>query len=201
MANLLKRGLIIIVGSVLLAIGVNVFLVPDHVLDGGMIGIGLIVHYLWGMETGLSIIMLSIPIFIIAWFKYRRYFYNSLHGLLISSFFIDVFQVLRLYHLSLDPAVSSMIGGAFVGGGIGVMLRFQTSTGGTDLLAQMLADLMNINVGVVILFLDLVVISIGGYLFSTQTLMLSALTILSVAAVTMLCTSRITLISHLYVEK
>ncbi|KGP72112.1 YitT family protein [Pontibacillus yanchengensis] len=189
MKFLFKKAAIILIGSSLLAIGINFFLAPYHVLDGGVIGIGLIANYLWGMEAGLAIIICSIPIFTIAWFHYRYYFYNSLHGLLISSLFIDLFNGLRLHHLALDPALSSMIGGVFVGGGIGFMLRHGTSTGGTDLLAQMIADLLKINVGAVIFVIDLVVILLGGYLFSTQTLLLSAVTILCVAAVTMLCTA------------
>ncbi|MFD1019178.1 YitT family protein [Thalassobacillus hwangdonensis] len=189
----IKKGMVILIGSSLLAIGINLFLMPDHVLDGGIIGIGLIAHYLWGFETGLTIILFSTPIFILAWFRYRSYFYNSLHGLLISSFFIDLFYRLRAFHFPLDPAISSMIGGAFVGAGIGFMLRHKTSTGGTDLLAQMVADFMRLNVGFVIFMIDAAVILIGGYLFSSQTLLLSTLTILCVALVTMLCTSRFTL--------
>ncbi|GGD00572.1 hypothetical protein GCM10007216_34150 [Thalassobacillus devorans] len=193
MNELIKKGIVIIIGSACLAFGINFFLVPDHVLDGGVIGIGLIFHYLWGLQTGLSILLLSIPIFLIAWFNYRTYFYNSLHGLLISSFFIDLFYWLRHFHLSLDPAISSMIGGAFVGGGIGLMLRYQTSTGGTDLLAQMLADFLKINVGIAIFAIDLGVVLSGGLLFSSQTLLLSAITILVVAMTTMLFTTRMTL--------
>lgn len=193
MKPLLKKALMITVGSMLISLGINFFLIPDHVLDGGMIGVGLIFNYVWGLKVGLTIILCSIPIFLVAWFRYRLYFYNSLHGLLISSFFIDVFHVLRPYHLPLDPAMSSIVGGMFVGGGIGLMLRNDTSTGGTDLLAQMIADVARLNVGFVIFLIDAVVIGISGYLFSTQTLLLSAMAVLSVALVTMITTSKPTL--------
>ncbi|MCA0970619.1 YitT family protein [Halobacillus litoralis] len=190
MKPLLKKALIIMMGSTLISLGINFFLIPDHVLDGGMIGVGLIANYVWGAKVGLTIILCSIPIFFVAWFRYRLYFYNSLHGLLISSFFIDVFHVLRPYHLPLDPAMSSVAGGMFVGGGIGLMLRNDTSTGGTDLLAQMIADLSKLNVGFVIFLIDALIIAVSGYLFSTQTLLLSTIAILSVALVTMVTTSR-----------
>ncbi|GEN53729.1 hypothetical protein HFA01_19910 [Halobacillus faecis] len=189
MKTMLKKGAMIILGSMILSLGINFFLIPDHVLDGGIIGIGMIANYIWGLEVGLTIICFSIPIFTLAWFFYRSYFYNSLHGLLISSFSIDVLQGLRVHHLPLDPAISSIIGGALVGGGIGLMLRVHTSTGGTDLLAQMIADWCKVNVGFVILAIDAVVIGASGYLFSLETLMLSAITILSVGLVTMTFTS------------
>ncbi|MGP4076031.1 YitT family protein [Halobacillus sp. K22] len=189
MKSLLKKGLMILLGSLFISLGINFFLMPDHVLDGGMIGVGLIANYVWGLKVGFTIILCSIPIFTFAWFRYRAYFYNSLHGLLISSFFIDILHGLRAYHLPLDPALSSIVGGAFVGGGIGLMLRHKTSTGGTDLLAQMIADISRMNVGFVIFFIDLMIIGISGYVFSMETLLLSTITILSVGLVTMLCTS------------
>ncbi|GGF06648.1 hypothetical protein GCM10010954_01360 [Halobacillus andaensis] len=189
MKVLYKKMMAIVVGSLLLSVGINLFLIPDRVLDGGVIGLGLIANYMWNIKVGFTIICISFPIFMLAWFNFRSYFYNSLHGLLISSFLIDFFSNVRAYHFPLDPAISSIIGGIFVGGGIGYMLRHQTSTGGTDLLAQMIAKLFKLNVGFVILFIDLAVIIAGGYLFSAQTLMLSIITISSVALTTMLITS------------
>ena len=186
----LKKAFVIMLGSTLISLGINFFLIPDHVLDGGIIGVGLIANYVWGMKVGFTIILCSIPIFLLAWFRYRLYFYNSLHGLLISSLFIDILHILRPYHLPLDPAMSSIAGGMFVGGGIGLMLRNGTSTGGTDLLAQMIADLAKLNVGFVIFLIDAIIIGISGYLFSTQTLLLSTIAILSVALVTMATTAK-----------
>lgn len=186
----------ILVGSLILSIGINFFLIPNHVLDGGIIGLGMMVNYIWGLKVGLTIICFSVPIFTLAWFFYRSYFYNSLHGLLVSSFTIDVLSGQRAYHLPLDPAVSSIIGGTLVGGGIGLMLRVHTSTGGTDLLAQMIADWFKVNVGFVILGIDALIIGASGYLFSLETLLLSSITIISVGLVTMTFTSTRLLPEH-----
>lgn len=190
MKSFYTKGVMILLGSLAISIGINLFLIPDHVLDGGMIGVGLIANYVWGLKVGLTIILCSLPIFAMAWFRYRSYFYHSLHGLLISSFLIDVLHGLRSYHLPIDPAISAIFGGLFVGGGIGLMLRNQTSTGGTDLLAQMIADISKLNVGFIIFLIDLAIIALGGYLFSTETLLLSTIAILSVASMTMLITSK-----------
>ena len=90
MTHLFKKGLVILVGSIFIALGINLFLIPYKVLDGGIIGIALILNYLWALKPGLMIILFSIPVFIIAWFSYREYFYNSLHGMIVSSFLIDL---------------------------------------------------------------------------------------------------------------
>jgi len=185
------KAIALIVGSLILSVGINFFLVPFGLLDGGMIGIGLIIKYLMGLKAGLTIIVLSIPIFALTWFYYRSYFYNSLHGMLISSFFIDLLypyhvQFVSIFHL---PALmSSIMGGIFVGLGIGIMLRQETSTGGTDLLAQFLASTFGLNVGFIIFIIDAIVIGIGGFLLSKETFFLSSVAIIFVGLTTSLCT-------------
>jgi uncharacterized membrane-anchored protein YitT (DUF2179 family) len=185
-----RKGLIIIIGSILISLGINYFLVPYKVLDGGIIGIGLIVNYLWGLKAGLMIIIFSIPIFFIAWFGYRDYFYNSLHGMVISSFFIDILNPIHTF-FRIEAVLSSIIGGILVGLGIGLMLKYKTSTGGTDLVAQFISDKTGINVGILIFIIDAIVILSGGLLFSTETLLLSIITILFVGITTSLFTRNV----------
>jgi uncharacterized membrane-anchored protein YitT (DUF2179 family) len=184
---MLKKTVAISIGSALLAIGINVFLVPHHLLDGGIIGIGLIVKYIWNIKVGVTIICLSVPLYIIAWFYYRPFFYNSLHGMLFSSLMIDVCSVFRGM-ISLDPMTSSIIGGVFVGGGIGMMLREETSTGGTDLLAQFIAKIMNWNVGIIIFLIDMVVITIGSHVVPSASFLYSLVVVTVVGMVTTMLT-------------
>ena len=181
----IKKALIIVCGGILLAVGINLFLVPYKIIDGGITGIGLILNYIWGLPIGLMIIILSIPIFIVAWFQYKDYFYNSLHGLLVSSFFIDFLNPLQnLVHV--DAIYSAIMGGILVGLGIGLMLRYRTSTGGTDLIAHFLSYKIGINVGILIFIIDSTIILIGGLLLSSSTLILSIITILVVSITTSL---------------
>jgi uncharacterized membrane-anchored protein YitT (DUF2179 family) len=189
-----QKALAILIGSLFLSIGINFFLVPFELLDGGIIGIGLIINYLIGLKAGLAIIFLSIPVFILAWIYNRAYFFNSLHGMLFSSLSIDLlfpFQEKFSSFIHLSPILSSIIGGIFVGVGIGIMLRFETSTGGTDLIAQFLSENYHINVGVMIFIIDTLVICAGGLLLSEDTFFLSALTIIFVGLTTSLCTIKL----------
>ncbi|MFC5558852.1 YitT family protein [Ureibacillus thermophilus] len=179
----IQKGLAILIGSILLSIGINLFLAPYEILDGGIIGLSLILHYLFDLKIGLMVIMLSLPIFVMAWFKYRPYFYNSIHGLLVSSVIIDLLKPLR-FLLDIGAIYAAIIGGTFVGLGIGIMLRFNTSTGGTDLLAQFISDKTNINVGVIIFIIDSIIVLIGGILLSASTLLLSIVAITSVGIAT-----------------
>ncbi|MEK4531760.1 MULTISPECIES: YitT family protein [Solibacillus] len=185
----LKKGLALITGSIFISLGINLFIVPHEILDGGTVGIGLIANYLWGFNTGLIVIVVSIPIFIFAWFFYRNYFYNSLHGLILYAFFIDFLSPLNNL-IELEAIYSSLLGGILVGIGNGLMLNFQTSTGGTDFIAQFLCEKTGINVGIYILFIDSIIIIIGGLLLSSETFYLSVMTILSIGITTSIITSR-----------
>ncbi|OAH57702.1 MULTISPECIES: YitT family protein [Bacillaceae] len=184
----LHKTISITIGSFLLGIGVNVFLVPYELLDGGTIGIGLILHYLTGIKIGFVVIIMSIPIFMLAWIYNRAYFYNSLHGMMFSSFIIDVLYPLHSLgtNLYLAPLTNAVIGGIFVGSGIGLMLRFDTSIGGTDLLGQMFARHLNMNPGIMIFLLDFFIVFTGSIIFLKGTPFLSCLTVCCVGIMTSL---------------
>jgi uncharacterized membrane-anchored protein YitT (DUF2179 family) len=178
--------LAVLVGSMLLGIGVNGFLVPHHLLDGGMIGIGLIMHYFYGWPTGLTMIFLSIPLYVLAWILERKYFFHSLHGLLVSSLFIDLFAPVE-QGLQLGIFSSAIIGGLLVGCGIGLMLRYETSTGGTDLLAQLIHKFSSLNVGILIFLIDGLVVLSGLKVIGMEKFIYSLLTITCVGLMTSLC--------------
>ncbi|MEX2461174.1 MAG: YitT family protein [Paenibacillaceae bacterium] len=170
----------IVIGSLFIAVGINFFLVPFQVLDGGMIGISLILNYIWDTKIGLMMIIFSLPVFIISFIYHREYFYESITGMLVSALIIDLlapFQYYFLYYIELTSFTSSVVGGALVGTGIGFMLRHKTSTGGTDLIAQFLAKWVPLNVGLLIFMIDGIIIGVGGLLFSLETFYNSLLTI------------------------
>ncbi|MBT2691893.1 YitT family protein [Bacillus sp. ISL-55] len=180
------KVLAVIVGSLLLGVGVNGFLVPHHLLDGGMIGIGLIIHYYYGFPTGLTMIILSTPLYVLAYILERKYFFHSLTGLMMSSFSIDLFApVEKGIHLGILP--SAIMGGILVGCGIGLMLRYETSTGGMDLLAQLIHKFFPVNVGILIFILDGLVVVSGLKVIGMEKFIFSLLTISCVGLMTSLC--------------
>lgn len=157
----LKRAVIIILGSLFISIGINNFFVPYQILDGGIIGLGLVLHYLWHFKIGVSILTISFPIYLFAWFYNRQFFYNSIIGLIFSALFIDIFSFLTIHSTYVHPLVAAIIGGTILGVGVGLLFLYDVSTGGLDLLAQMIASTSKINVGIVIFLIDLFVVSIG----------------------------------------
>lgn len=171
----------LVLGSIFIACGVDFFLIPFKVLDGGIIGLALIMKYLWGIEVGFSMLLCSAPIFILAWFQYRPLFLSSIYGLILSSMsisFLEPLQYYFLYYIELSAIMSAILGGVGIGMGIGIMLRFGISTGGTDLLAQYISKLTLLNVGLIIMIIDFMIIAMGGFLIAMETFVLSLITII-----------------------
>ncbi|TMN21292.1 YitT family protein [Lentibacillus cibarius] len=185
---MLKKIAFILFGSVLVGIGINYFVIPNHLVDGGVIGLGLIAKYMLELKPGLTIIILSLPLYLFAWSHFRSYFYNGIHGLLTSAFFIDLFHPLMA--LETPPIfISSISGGLLLGTGIGLMLLAEASAGGSDLLALMLAKVTPLNVGVIILIIDSIVIVLGWFIIQETTFMYSALMVGMIGLTTSVITS------------
>ncbi|KAA0550214.1 YitT family protein [Bacillus sp. BGMRC 2118] len=177
----------VIIGSLLIGIGINAFIMPHHIMEGGIIGIGLIAKYKWNLEPGITIMIVSIPIYIFTFFYNQTLFFRSIHGLILSSFFIDLLSPLR-HSFTLSMYSSAIFGGVIIGIGIGLMLRYQTSTGGLDLLAQALSFVLLINVGVIIFIFDISIIFAGSLLIESSSFVFSILTVCCVALFTTICT-------------
>jgi uncharacterized membrane-anchored protein YitT (DUF2179 family) len=180
----------IVAGCLLIAVGIDFFLMPIKVLDGGIIGIALIANYLFQVRVGLFLFLCSIPVFVYAWFQDKTIMLHSLYGMLFLSYFIDILEPYS-YHFRnefrMNPFTSSTIGGLLIGVGFGILLRYNTSTGGLDLVAKLLTDKRRINVGIIIWILDAIIVSIGGMLFSADTFFLSAATVCAGGLATSLC--------------
>ncbi len=169
----------------MVGIGINGFLVPHQLLDGGITGIALIIHYYLGFPTGLCLFLLSLPLSLYAWFHERIYFYNSFLGLIVASAFIDWLAPIRTqFSVSIFPSV--VLGGTFIGVGVGIMLRYKTSTGGTDLLAQFISKAFSINIGVIILVIDGLITAAAFKTLGVQVFLFSCLTIAIIGLITSL---------------
>ncbi|WP_139490135.1 YitT family protein [Brevibacillus dissolubilis] len=180
---MLKKTFIVILGSLLVAIGVNMFLVAQKLMDGGMIGVGLLAKYYLGLSPGWVMILASVPIYIWVFVYDRNLFYHSLHGLLLSSFFIDLLSPMRAWS-DFPVPFAVVLGGTTIGAGIGIMLAYDTNTGGTDLVAQFISKRTKIPVALLIFLIDGVIISAAFWAIGPSHTFYSLVTILAAAVAT-----------------
>ncbi|MEH7502123.1 YitT family protein [Neobacillus drentensis] len=185
---MLKKLVIIGFGSTMIAIGINAFILPLHLINGGFLGISLLLKYLWGFKVGITFICLSIPVYMFAFKSDSVYFINGVIGALCSGLMIEFFKPLNgMFHL---PILSSVIIGAvIIGSGVGVMLRNHISPGGMDLLALLIAKWSRVNVGVIMFAMDALIIITGLFLLQDVKLFYSLIIVAIVGLLASLITT------------
>ncbi|MBT2725438.1 YitT family protein [Bacillus sp. ISL-75] len=160
---MVKKLAIIGFGSTMIGIGINGFILPLHLINGGFLGISLLLKYIWGFKTGITFIFLNIPVYMFAFKSDPIYFINGVIGALCTGLMIELFMPLNgIFHLPILNRV--IVGAVIIGSGVGVMLRNHISPGGMDLLALIIAKWSKVNVGVIMFAMDAVIIITGLFL-------------------------------------
>jgi uncharacterized membrane-anchored protein YitT (DUF2179 family) len=174
MSIMLKKLAVIGFGSTMIGIGVNGFILPFQLINGGMFGISILFNYLWQFSIGLTFVFLNIPVYLLAYKSDLNYFLYGLIGAIFSGFMIEFLVPLKdVFHL---PIISSVIiGGVIIGIGVGTMLRNHISPGGMDLLALLLAKWTKVNVGIISYAIDTVIIMSSLLLLQEPRLLYSLL--------------------------
>lgn len=148
----------ITLGSIFTAIGLVVFLVPNKIASGGISGLATVVYHLFNFPVGRTILVINVPLFIIGVKVLGTKFgVRTLYGILVLSLATD-YLVPYLPVLTHDLLLAAIYGGVFVGTGLGLVFRFKGTTGGTDLVAQLVNYYFNISVGKALLMIDFCVI-------------------------------------------
>ena len=120
-----------------MAIGIEQFLLPNQLSTGGFSGIGTVVYYITEIPVGTTMLVLNIPLFIIAYFKVgKKFFINAVIGTFLLSYFLNVFQ--KINSVTDDRILACLYGSTIVGIGTAIVLKANGSTGGTELLANVI---------------------------------------------------------------
>jgi len=150
---------------VLCAVAINGILIPHGFVSGGLVGIGLIIHYLMPfLPLGLLYFLFNLPIFILGWvYVGRRFFLYSIAGMVIFTAAVTVVQGTLPVH---DKILSAILAGIITGIGSGVILRSFGSAGGTDILSVILLNRFSIRLGSTVLAFNSCVLLFAALLFS-----------------------------------
>lgn len=178
MRSRLKLFSKVIIGTVISAVALDVFLAPHDIAPGGVSGLAIAINHLTNVPLGILIFTINIPIF--AWgLKHfgTKFILSSLAGMLLLSIFTDAFATFpRLTH---DVLLSAIYGGVLLGLGMGLVFSAGFTTGGTDIVVQILRDKRpSFSLGRLILIIDAFIIGFAGLVFSKwDTLLYSAISL------------------------
>jgi uncharacterized membrane-anchored protein YitT (DUF2179 family) len=173
--NLFFSFLLIFVGSVLIALAINMFLDPYKIAPGGLSGVGIVLKHLFHWKIGLVMLILNIPIFIIGIFTVGAKFgWKTIIGTIILSIAIDVTApFVSRFPIIKDVLLASIYGGVISGVGLAMVFRAGATTGGTDLVAQILHKFFPfVSVGKLLMLCDGCVVIFSTIVFKNYELAL-----------------------------
>lgn len=188
----------IIIGSIVTAIAINMFLLPNKIAPGGVTGIATVIFYLSGgrFPVGITMLLLNIPLFIIGIrFIGGRFALRTLFSTVFLSVAIDTTEPLTRYFIehflfklqnslsNPDLLLYSLFGGFFMGAGLGLVFRSGATTGGTDLAAGIVYHFVpHISMGQILLLIDSLVILFAAIAFNSFLLALYAIVSLYISS-------------------
>lgn len=170
--EIITKLVMIVLGNLLCSIAFNVFFIPNKLLSGGVGGIGIIIHYLTGIPTGVSVFLLNIPIFIIgSKLVDREFAIFGFISMLAYSSLLTITTGLSKYFVVDDILLVSIFGGVINGMGMGLMFRNRLNQGGFDIIAAILKKKLNINIGSGLMMANTIIVSLSGFLFGYRSAM------------------------------
>ncbi len=162
----IKRALLVIVGAAVTAVGLQFFLLPNHLLDGGVTGVSIIASRLLGWPLSIFLILFNIPFVMLGYRKFGKEF--TLYSIL-GIFTLAALTFVHVPHGFVDvPILAAVFGGVVVGVGVGMVVRYGGIIDGADTVAVLVDRVTIFSVGEAILVINSVIITLAGFIFGWE---------------------------------
>lgn len=167
MKDTVSEYIFVIVGAAIIAVGFNVFLLPNQVASGGVSGISTILNGLFGWNAGIIQYAFNIPLFIAGVLVLGKKFgVKSFIGTITLPAFVILTSGWEPW--TLNPLLGAIFGGIVVGSGLGIVFKGKASTGGTDLLAQIITKFTGLTLGTSVLMIDGIIAVSAALVFDLE---------------------------------
>lgn len=174
--RMIKDTLFISLGVMAAAFGLKSFLLPNEFLDGGVVGISLLVNVLTNIDLSYLIIIINLPFILIAYTQISKIF--AIKTLIGIGLLALVLAFVSFPLITSDKLLISFFGGFFLGLGIGLSIRGGSVIDGTEVLAIYTSRKTVLTVGDIILILNIGIFSVAAYLMNIETALYAILTYL-----------------------
>ena len=181
LAKFLWKLILITVGAVVTGFGLASFLAPNDIIDGGVIGVSMILSNVFKLNLGLLIIILNLPFILMAWKKMGTKFviltgYANIVLALSTNYF-------HSFKATGDLLLATVFGGIILGVGVGTILKNEASLDGTEMLSLIISKKFGFSVGEFILFINVFIYAAAGLVFGWESAMYSVMTYFIVSKV------------------
>ena len=152
------------------------FLVPNQVIDGGIVGISMMISYLTNINLGILLFVLNVPFILLALKIYGKMFiFQTFYAVTVFSIFVGIVGG-KIGIVTHDGLLVAVFGGMILGAGVGLVLRNNGSLDGTEILAITLTKKFPVSVGEIIMFVNIFIYTCAGFVYGWDKAMYSTLT-------------------------
>lgn len=173
-ASRVRRALGILLGTVLVGVGLEIFLVPNQIIDGGVVGLSIMAAHLTGLPVGVYLFVLNLPFL---WMGYKQigktFALTTLGAVTLMALFTTLLHPVS--KLTGDLLLAAVFGGAILGLGVGLVIRNGGSLDGTEVVAIMLTRRLPFSLGEVVMFFNLFILGGASLVFGWDRAMYSLL--------------------------
>lgn len=167
-----RKFLYLFIGSIITAAGLEIFLIPNNIIDGGVVGISIMLSAVTGIPFGILLIVINLPFLYLGYKHIGKIFaIATTFSVICLSFWSSMF--LPILPVTNDYFLAAVFGGIITGTGVGIIIRNGGSLDGTEIVA-ILADKRTIfSVGEIVMFINLFILSSASLVFGWDKAMYS----------------------------
>ncbi|ORT99302.1 hypothetical protein D081_2031 [Anaerovibrio sp. JC8] len=175
----------ILLGCLVAALGFNLFLIPGHLLTGGISGVSLIVYYITALPVGIQNLVYNLPILFLAYRIFgKRYFMDTIIGTVAFSIILDMTAFVIGWKVCANPILNAVFGGVLSGIGFGLVFRANANTGGLDVLGAIIKKYYSVDMGTAVAVLNFAIVMASAFMFELEEALLSIVGIYATAELT-----------------
>ena len=176
--NLLDKFIsfvLITIGACLAAVALEIFLVPNNIIDGGIIGISIMISYITKIKLSILTLVFNIPFLILGYKQLGKSFLiKASYAMVVFSVLLNQFKPVP--ELTNDILLATVFGGLLLGIGVGFVIKFGACLDGTEVIAIMISKKTSFSVGQVVMFLNFFIYATASLLFGWDRALYSILT-------------------------
>ena len=173
--TLLLKSVMILLGATLSSIGLEIFLIPNNIIDGGIVGISIMSSYLTHFPLGIFTFCLNVPFLIMGYRQIGKTFVlSTLFAIICLS--VGVSLLHPISGLTHDVFLAAIFGGIINGAGVGLIIRAGGSLDGTEMIAIIFDKKISFSIGEIVMFFNVFILGAAGFLYGWDRAMYSLVT-------------------------
>ncbi len=170
--RLAQRIVMMVLGAAMMSVALEIFLVPNHLIDGGITGISIMLSHIFDIPLGILLTLLNLPFLVIGYKQIGKTFaISTLFAVVVMSIGTQLLHPVN--PITVEPLLAAVFGGVILGVGVGLVVRYGGSLDGTEIVAILIAKKLPFSVGEVVMFFNVFILSTAGFVFGWNNAMFS----------------------------